>query len=228
MRRFFFWLGAGALTFTYVLFPLLLLLRAAFRPRPHRVDDITPEVALVIAAHTVAATIGAKLENLLSLDYPQERLEVVIASDGSDDGTDDIVRAYAGRGVRLLTPGRVGKAVALNAAVAASGGEILVFSDANSIYAPDALRALLRPVADPAVGGVAGDQRYLKGGKGNEGERRYWDFDRLLKRWQSAAGSVTSATGAIYDPRLFTEPAVTAGTGTEPAGTRSKPDPGKG
>ena len=112
MRRTLFWLGAGALAYTYVLFPLLVLLRAALRPRPHRADEITPEVSLVIAAHNEAATIAAKLENLLSLDYPKERLEVVIASDGSDDGTDDIVRAYADRGVRLVTPGRVGKAEA--------------------------------------------------------------------------------------------------------------------
>jgi cellulose synthase/poly-beta-1,6-N-acetylglucosamine synthase-like glycosyltransferase len=216
VRRFFFWLGAGALTFTYVLFPLLLLLRAAFRPRPHRVDDITPDVALVIAAHNEAATIGAKLENLLSLDYPQERLEVVIASDGSDDGTDDIVRAYGGRGVRLLTPGRVGKAAALNAAVAASGGEILVFSDANSIYAPGAVRALVRPFADPAVGGVAGDQRYLSSDGADaiaSGEQHYWNLDRMLKQAESRAGNAISATGAIYAVRrsLFrpVAPAVT-------------------
>jgi cellulose synthase/poly-beta-1,6-N-acetylglucosamine synthase-like glycosyltransferase len=216
MRRTLFWLGAGALAYTYVLFPLLLLLRAALRPRPHRVEDITPEITMVIAAHNEAATIGAKLENLLSLDYPHERLEVVIASDGSDDGTDEIVRAYAGRGVRLLTPGRVGKAEALNAAVAAAGGEILVFSDANSIYAPDALRALVRPFADPAVGGVAGDQRYLSNDGADaiaSGEQHYWNLDRTLKQAESRAGNTISATGAIYAVRrsLFrpVAPAVT-------------------
>ncbi|MGH3060093.1 MAG: glycosyltransferase, partial [Gaiellaceae bacterium] len=216
MRRTLFWLGAGALAFTYVLFPLLVLLRAALRPRPHRLDDSTPQVTMVIAAHNEAATIGAKLENLLSLDYPPERLEVVIASDGSDDDTDDIVRAYAGRGVRLLTPGRVGKADALNAAVAASGGEILVFSDANSMYAPDALRALVRPFADPAVGGVAGDQRYLSSDGADaiaSGEQHYWNLDRMLKQAESRAGNAISATGAIYAVRrsLFrpVAPAVT-------------------
>jgi cellulose synthase/poly-beta-1,6-N-acetylglucosamine synthase-like glycosyltransferase len=216
MRRTLFWLGAGALAYTYVLFPLLLLVRAALRPRPHRVEDITPEITMVIAAHNEAATIGAKLENLLSLEYPHERLEVVIASDGSDDGTDEIVRAYAGRGVRLLTPGRVGKAEALNAAVAAAGGEILVFSDANSIYAPDALRALVRPFADPAVGGVAGDQRYLSNDGADaiaSGEQHYWNLDRTLKQAESRAGNTISATGAIYAVRrsLFrpVAPAVT-------------------
>jgi glycosyltransferase involved in cell wall biosynthesis len=211
-----FWLGAGTLAYTYVLFPLVVLVRAAVRPRPHRVGDGTPSVTMVIAAHNEAASIGPKLENLLSLDYPADRLEVVIASDGSDDGTAEIVRAYEGRGVRLLSLDRVGKAEALNAAVAAASGEILVFSDANSIYAPDALRALVRPFADSAVGGVAGDQRYVAGDGADAiaaGEQRYWSLDRMLKRAESRAGNTISATGAIYAVRrsLFrpVPPAVT-------------------
>ena len=199
-----FWLGAGTLAYTYVLFPLLVLLRAAVRPRPHRSDDITPTITMVIAAHNEATSIGDKLENLLSLDYPPELLEVVVASDGSDDGTDDIVRAYTGRGVRLLTPGRVGKAKALNTAVAAARGEILIFSDANSMYAQDALRELVRPFADPAVGGVAGNQSYLSSDGAPaiaRGELHYWDLDRVLKEAESRAGSTISATGAIYAVR---------------------------
>ena len=216
MRRTLFWLGAGALAYTYVLFPLLVLLRAALRPRPHRTGDVTPAVSMVIAAHNEAASIGAKLDNLLSLDYPPERLEVVVASDGSDDGTDDIVRAHAERGVRLVAPGRVGKADALNAAVAAAGGDILVFSDANSMYAPDALRELVRPFADPEVGGVAGNQLYSSGDGATaiaRGELQYWSLDRALKEAESRAGNTISATGAIYGVRrsLFrpVPPAVT-------------------
>ncbi|MGH2995690.1 MAG: glycosyltransferase [Gaiellaceae bacterium] len=204
MRRLLFWSATGALAWTYVLFPLLVLLRGALRPRPHRTAEITPSATLVIAAHNEAGSIGARLENLLSLDYPEDRLEVVVASDGSDDGTDDIVRGYGERGVRLLSLARVGKAAALNAAVAEAGGEILVFSDANSIYAPDALRAVVRPFADPEVGGVAGDQRYLDGDGTDaiaSGEQRYWSFDRMLKRAESSAGNAISATGAIYAVR---------------------------
>ncbi|OHB78893.1 MAG: hypothetical protein A2V98_01570, partial [Planctomycetes bacterium RBG_16_64_12] len=102
---------------------------------------------------------------------------------------------------RLLALPRQGKAPALNAAVAASQGEILVFSDANSMFSPDALRRLVRPLADPRVGGVAGDQRYSKeSGKGTvgRGEQSYWNFDRRLKYYESRAGNVISATGAIY------------------------------
>ena len=196
-----FWLAGAVLAATYVGLPAITLLRARLLRRPHAEADITPPVSVVIAAHNEAAVIGARIENLLALDYPADRLEIVIASDGSTDGTDAIVDGFADRGVRLISPGRVGKGAALEAAVAAASAEILVFSDANSQYAPDAVRALVRPFADPEVGGVAGNQVYLRETQADAselGERGYWDFDRLLKRAQSSAGSVTSGTGAIY------------------------------
>lgn len=201
IRRFVFWLAAVQLGITYAGMPLVTLLRARVARREHSTADIEPVVSLIIAAHNEAGAIRARLENLLQLDYPRDRLEVVIVSDGSTDGTDGIVAEYADRGIRLLSPGRVGKGAALEAGVAASTGEILVFSDANSQYAADAVRALVRPFADPEVGGVAGNQVYLREGESDGtavGERGYWDFDRLLKRSQSVAGSVTSGTGAIY------------------------------
>ncbi|HLB49838.1 MAG TPA: glycosyltransferase family 2 protein [Anaerolineales bacterium] len=195
------WSAAALVLYTYLLFPALVFLRGLLGRRPYKPGEITPRLSLIIAAHNEANTIGAKLDNILSLDYPHERLEVVVASDGSTDNTEAIVSRYARQGIKSLSLPRQGKAPALNAAVAASTGEILVFSDANSMYAPDALRALTRPFADPEVGGVAGDQRYLSGRRadlGSEGERRYWDFDRKLKQFQSRAGSAISATGAIY------------------------------
>jgi cellulose synthase/poly-beta-1,6-N-acetylglucosamine synthase-like glycosyltransferase len=156
---------------------------------------------VVIAAHNEAAVLGSKLGNLLAVDYPRDRFEVIVASDGSDDGTNEVVAGFAERGVRLLALPRVGKATALNKAVAAAAGEIVVFSDANTLYAPDAIRALVRPFADSEVGGVAGDQRYVTTAAAAAcatGEQRYWDFDRLLKISESRAGHVISATGAIY------------------------------
>jgi cellulose synthase/poly-beta-1,6-N-acetylglucosamine synthase-like glycosyltransferase len=196
-----FWLATAWLGMTYAGMPLLSLIRGRRFARPFRTADITPRVSVVIAAHNEAAVIGTRLDNLLALDYPREQLEIVIVSDGSTDATDQIVAGFADRGIRLLAPGRVGKGAALEAAVAASTGDILVFSDANSHYAADAVRALVRPFADPSVGGVAGNQVYLREGDSDGtavGERGYWDFDRLLKRAQSAAGSVTNGTGAIY------------------------------
>lgn len=204
MTRVLFWAAALTVVYTYLLFPLIVLARALIRARPHVAGDISPSVSMIIAAHNEAASIQAKLDNVLSLDYPPDRLEVVIASDGSTDGTDEIVRGYEDRGVRLLSLPRRGKAPALNDAVGAGRGEILVFSDANSLYARDALSALVRPFADPLVGGVAGDQRYVPAGGGDaiaSGEQSYWNLDRLLKSAESRAGNVISATGAIYAVR---------------------------
>lgn len=204
-----FWFCVGLIAYTYAGFPVLLAIRALLFKRPFCAADITPRVSLVIAAHNEAASIGSKLENALTLDYPRPQFEVIVASDGSTDGTDDIVRCFSDRGVKLLSLPRGGKAAALNGAVAVTTGDVLVFSDANSIFDTDAIRALVRPLGDPEVGGVAGDQRYLPAAEHrgcHDGERRYWDLDRRLKRWQSQAGNVTSATGAIYAIRhaLFT------------------------
>jgi len=199
-----FWGSLALVAYTYLGFPALVLARGLLRPRGYRSGGGTPRVSMVIAARNEAGSIGAKIENLLALDYDEGRLEVIVVSDGSTDGTGEIAAARGGPAVRVLDLGRVGKAAALNAGVAASTGDILVFSDANSVYAPDALRALVRPFADPDVGGVAGDQRYRVDVDGRyadgivAGERGYWALDRLLKSLQSRGGNAISATGAIY------------------------------
>jgi cellulose synthase/poly-beta-1,6-N-acetylglucosamine synthase-like glycosyltransferase len=218
MSALLFWLATGLIGYTYVGFPVLVMLRARLRPRPHTTADVTPPVSVVIAAHEEEASIGARVDNLLAVDYPREQLEIVIASDGSTDRTVAEARRRDDPRVRVLDLPRTGKASALNAAVAASTGEILVFSDANTAYAPDAIRQLVRSFADPDVGGVAGNQVYLKALPGEPldasdataigaGERSYWDFDRVLKDAESLGGSVISATGAIYAIRreLFRE-----------------------
>lgn len=214
-----FWAAVALLAYTYIVFPALLFVRGLLWRKPYRAEDITPSVSLIIAAYNEAASIGAKLENVVALDYPRDCLEVIVASDGSTDRTEAIVSSYADRGVRLLALPRQGKAGVLNAAVAAASGEILVFSDANSAYAPNAIRRLVRPFADPEVGGVAGNQVYLPARRGTgteatqtgDGERTYWGFDRLLKQIQSQAGNTISATGAIYGIRRALFPGVPEG-----------------
>ena len=198
----------GTIALPFVAYPLLLWLRAVAAPRVIEGRDWTPTVDLIICAHNEEEAIGARLENALALDYPRDRLRIRVASDGSDDETGRIVESFESRGVELLDLPRVGKAAALNAAVDAGDGEILAFSDANSEWEPQALKALLWVLGDSDVGGAAGDQRYRNTGADSSGERGYWSFDRLLKQWQSRAGNVTSATGAIYAIRrsLF-EPA---------------------
>jgi glycosyltransferase involved in cell wall biosynthesis len=210
MSRLLFWLSAGVIGYTYAGFPALVLARGRLRPRPHREEPVTPSVSIVIAARNEVASIGGKLDNLEALDYPADRLEVLIASDGSEDGTNELVAARAHDRLRLVDLPRGGKAATLNAAVARARGEVLVFSDANSMFAPDAVRRLVAPFADPEVGGVAGDQRYVAdGGEAAVagGERSYWSLDRAIKLAESRGGHVISATGAIYAVRrsLFRE-----------------------
>ncbi|MFV1963872.1 MAG: glycosyltransferase family 2 protein [Pirellulaceae bacterium] len=200
--EYFFWLAVTVIVYTYAGYPALMLLWSALPRRKVTMDEgIGERVSLIIAAHNEEDAIAAKLENVLSLDYPTPLLEILIASDGSTDRTNEIVRRYESRGVRLLALPRRGKAAALNAAVAESSGDILVFSDANSMYAPDAMVAMVKRFADRHVGGVVGNQVYSREGSkslSSDGERLYWALDRWLKTIQSRAGNAISATGAIY------------------------------
>lgn len=196
-----FWISVVFIVYAYLIFPIFVIFRGLLRPRAYKSDVITPHVSIVIAAFNESKSISDKLDNILALDYPRDQFEVVIASDGSSDGTNEIVAKYEKYGVKLLALPRQGKALALNAAVAASEGEILVFSDANSIYKSDAIQALVKPFADPGVGCVAGNQCYMIENEADDpgfGERSYWNFDRIMKQFQSRAGDTISATGAIY------------------------------
>ena len=196
-----FWAAVGLILYTYVFFPALVVARGRLFERPFEKSDHTPSVSVVIAAHNEEAHIGSRIENLLGQDYPLDRVEILVASDGSGDRTDAIASGYADRGVQLISGPRRGKGQTLNAAVAQATGDILVFSDANTHFRPDAVRRLVRPFSDRSVGGVVGNQIYTRDAHGSptaDGEMAYWDFDRMMKNAQSRAGSVTSATGAIY------------------------------
>src|SRR5690606_36623768 len=142
-------------------------------------------------------------ENTLALDYPRDRLEVLVVSDASNDGTDEIVQRYAARGVRLLRmPQRGGKTLGLNAAVAQVSGEIVVFSDANALYRSDALLRLTAPFADPRVGAVIGESTYLESASESaRSESLYWRYETWIKELESRTGSVVGGDGAIYAVR---------------------------
>jgi cellulose synthase/poly-beta-1,6-N-acetylglucosamine synthase-like glycosyltransferase len=199
-----FWSAIALLAYTYLVFPVILVIRAALWPRPVVRRPIEPSVSVLIAARNEAASIGQRLSNLADVDYPQRQLDVILASDGSTDATVAEAEAVGMPNLRILALPPNGKAAALNAAVAASQGEILVFTDANSTFRRDAIRQLVAPFADAAVGGVAGDQRYRGAAGEAGGEQTYWNLDRLLKRAESAAGNTISATGAIYAIRRST------------------------
>lgn len=196
-KRAIFWGSLGVLVYAYAGFPLLVAARALVRNRPIKVGDGFPSVAVVIPAYNEVGIIAEKLDNVLSLGYPPERLEIIVASDGSDDGTNDVVRAHWAD-VRLLPLPRVGKNAALNEAAAAAGGEILVFTDADAKMTEHSLHYLVAPFGDPEVGGVAGERRHaeVSGPKGlaAAGKR---SFRELLSR----SGSATSAEGQIYAVR---------------------------
>jgi cellulose synthase/poly-beta-1,6-N-acetylglucosamine synthase-like glycosyltransferase len=207
----------GVIAYTFVGYPAIVAVLARVRPRPVRADPgFEPMVSLVVVAHNEADVIAQRLVNCLALDYPDDRLELLVVTDGSDDGTDEIAAGYAG--VRVLhRPERRGKLAAMNRAAAAARGAILVFSDANNHYDPQALRQLVAPLADPAVGCVTGRKR-IDDGSGrplDEAEGLYWRYESLLKEWESRTGSVAAVAGEILAFRREAFPQTPAGAITE-------------
>jgi cellulose synthase/poly-beta-1,6-N-acetylglucosamine synthase-like glycosyltransferase len=190
----------GALAYVYFVYPALLyVLAQLFGRRPAARADYEPTVTLLIAAHNEQAVIEEKIRNCLALDYPKDKLEVVIASDGSDDGTNSIVRSYAGRGITLLEYCRVGKIKALKQTVPLTRGEVIVFSDANTMYQPDALRRLVGPLADEDVGAATGDVRLVNADVTmGKPEGLYYKYERFLQKCESALGAVIGVDGAMY------------------------------
>ncbi len=201
MRRLF-WGSLGALAWTHAGYPLASALAARLRPDPVEGADLTPRVTVIVAAWNEESVIERRVENLLALDYPAERLEIVVASDASDDRTDAIVEAIAAREprVRLLRCPRGGKVAAQNLAVKESAGEVVAFSDANCTWAPDALRLLVRSFGDPEVAYVCG-RLVLQEADGTNVEGAYWRLETWLRAQEAATGSVTGGNGSIYAVR---------------------------
>lgn len=202
MAKVIFFVSAGALLYVYAGYPLLLQLLVWLRgARPVRRGPALPRVSLVISAYNEESVIARKIRNALALDYPAELLEIVVISDASTDGTDAAVNWFADYRVRLFRQHeRRGKTAGLNAAIPTLTGEIVIFSDANAIYEPDAVRNLVRNFADPGVGYVTGEARYLKGNRSTAdvSERAYWNYEIWIKRLETAVGSMVGGDGAIY------------------------------
>jgi len=195
-----FWGSLGALAWTHVGYPAVVELTARLRPRPVRKDEAAePSVTVIVAAHNEEPVIERRLENLLALDYPADRLEVVVASDASTDATNALVEAVAAREprVRLLDCDRGGKVAAQNRAVRGTAGDVVAFSDANAAWAPDALRHLVANLADPEVAYVCG-QLQLEAADGTNREGLYWRYEMKLRQAESQLGSITGGNGSIY------------------------------
>jgi cellulose synthase/poly-beta-1,6-N-acetylglucosamine synthase-like glycosyltransferase len=197
-------LGAlGVIVWVYVGYPAVLGIVAWLRRRPVARAAVTPPVTIVICAYNEERDIRRKLEECLAADYPAEQLEVLVASDGSTDHTDDIVREFAPR-VRLLrVEGRGGKTIAQNAAVLEARGEILVFSDVTTVYTPATVREMVANFADPAVGCVGGDLHYEKEAHNTSAEGRalFWGYERQLRLWESQVHSIIGVAGCVYAMR---------------------------
>jgi cellulose synthase/poly-beta-1,6-N-acetylglucosamine synthase-like glycosyltransferase len=201
-----FWLSAALLVYTHLGYPTVLwaLVRVRKERRPFKPRGIgsssedLPTVSLIVPAYDEEEVIAAKVANALALDYPRERLQVIVASDGSSDATAERARAAGASLVLELPPG--GKIAALNAAAEQAAGEILVFSDANSIWSREALRRLVAPFADPGVGYVCGQVRFLDP-DGNNLEAAYWRYEMAVREMESALAGVTAGNGAIYAVR---------------------------
>lgn len=203
-EQIFFWTCAGLLAYVYAGYPLLVYLVSVFFPRAIMRAEIEPRVTVLITAYNEEADIREKLENTLKIDYPSDKLEILVASDGSTDRTDEIVKEMEPRGVRLFRQeGRVGKTATQNNAVKAATGEIILFSDATTAYNSDVFRTLLPSFADESVGCVAGRLVYVDHESTNvgQGARSYWNYETFIKIAESRACSLIGASGCLYAVR---------------------------
>ncbi len=190
-----FWGSLVALAWTHALYPATVTLAARVRTRRVALDDAyLPSVAVIVTAYNEENSIERRLENLRALDYPPELLELVVTSDASTDRTEELAEAA---GARVIRNPRGGKVAAQDAAVRATQADVVAFSDANAIWAPDALRKLVRNIADPGVAYVCGRLR-LEAPDGSNKEGVYWRYELVTRAAESRLGSVTAGNGAVY------------------------------
>lgn len=193
-------LFAALIVYVYVGYPLLVLLLASVRRCPLRKEPFEPTVTIIIPAYNEERHVGKTVANKLALDYPAEKLDIVVVSDGSTDRTDSIVKAYEGRGVTLLRQEpRAGKTSGLNAALKQAKGDIIFFSDANSLHHPQALKMVVANFADPGVGYVTGKMLYANpdGSVIGDGCSAYMKYENMLRLWETRIGSVVGVDGGV-------------------------------
>ncbi|MGA2204811.1 MAG: glycosyltransferase family 2 protein [Terriglobales bacterium] len=203
--KYIFWFAAALVGYSYLGYPVWLWLRSWWSPRPVRRGSATPAVSAVMVVRNEEAVIARKLENLLTLDYPQAKLDVVVVSDGSSDRTPAILAGYArdSRVRTLMKQVSQGKAAGLNDAIKLATGEVLLFTDARQQIEPGALRLLIENFADPDVGAASGELMLgdPTSGETGKGTGLYWRIEKKIRELESASGSVAGATGAIYCAR---------------------------
>ena len=198
MMNHLFWIAFVAILYAHVGYSLLLMGLARFRNKTVHKDDVFPTVSVIVAVHNGEETVRAKIENTLELDYPQERLQVIVASDCSTDRTDEIVSGYGDRHVELVRlPRRAGKTAAENIAIKKALGEIIVFTDCSALIERKSLARIVRNFNDPEIGCVTSEDRDWGSSEGN-GESLYVRYGTLLRRLESRIGSLIGASGSFY------------------------------
>jgi hypothetical protein len=197
-----FWLALTLIAYAYAGYPLALRTLALLRARPVAKADVTPNVTFIITAYNEEKRIGAKLDNTLQLMYPRDALDVLVASDCSSDRTDEIVRTYQGKGVRLVrAPTRRGKEAAQKLAVDAAQGEILVFSDVATILPENAVRNIVKNFHDPSVGCVSSVDRFIDRDGRPSGESAYLRYEMFLRALETRVNSVVGLSGSFFAAR---------------------------
>ncbi len=201
-------LSLGLVVYTYLGYPLLLFILGRLRPKKAYPGELSstseqPSLSFLIAAHNEELIVAEKLSNTLSLDYPADKLQILVAADGSDDQTCAIVTSFADKGIDLsYHPRREGKTAAINRALGLAEGEIVVFSDANNMYHKEALKRLVVPFSDPSVGVVTGAKTILRGdGALGDSEGLYWRYESKIKQWETRLGCCTGVAGEILAVR---------------------------
>jgi cellulose synthase/poly-beta-1,6-N-acetylglucosamine synthase-like glycosyltransferase len=187
--------------YSFVVYPAILLVISGLVHRPWEEGEIRPVVTVIVSAHNEEAVIAQKVRNCLDLDYPEGVIDIMVVSDGSTDRTDEIVSSIKDRRVSLAVFPRLGKTACLNRVVPSARGEICVFTDANSMFPPQALATAVRSLKDPMVGAVTGWTEYVDPENGSALTGLYSRFERWMKYRESLAGSCVGADGAIFAVR---------------------------
>ncbi len=202
--KYVFWFAAALIVYAYAGYVAWLWLRARLRRRPVERRSFSPDITVAMVVRNEEENLPKKIENFRSLEYPSERIDFVIVSDGSTDGTDQILQNIRDpRFHTIVLAGRSGKASGLNHALRAARGEVVVFTDARQMIEANALRLLMENFADPAVGCASGELMLGDpiSGESVHGVGLYWRMEKTIRELESAAGSAVGATGALYAAR---------------------------
>jgi len=194
-----FWLSIFLVVYSYVGYPVLLALLVKFKDRQQPFPTSDPSVTLLVTAYNEETVIAKKIENCLSLDYPRDKLQIIVAADGSSDQTPEIVKEFQEQGVELnYIPQRNGKMAAINRAIPQARGDVIVFSDANNMYEADTIQKLVAPFSDLSIGATTGAKLIVQDGSDlSAAEGFYWKYESWIKKKETALSTCTSSVGEI-------------------------------